>query len=117
MNQPDLDLEHYRTRLQTLLAELENDSALGGEAARPVELDQSRVGRLSRMDALGAQAMSQASQRRRQELMQRARAALQRIETGDYGRCLECDEPIDPRRLDFDPTVAYCIACASRLEQ
>lgn len=29
-----------------------------------------------------------------------------------YGRGLECDEPIDERRLDVDPAAALCIECA-----
>jgi DnaK suppressor protein len=31
---------------------------------------------------------------------------------GNYGRGLECDEPIDERRLDVDPAAALCIECA-----
>lgn len=30
----------------------------------------------------------------------------------DYGLCLECGGEIDPRRLEFDPTIERCIECA-----
>ena len=69
------------------------------------------------MDALGAQQMSLAAQRRRQETLRRTEAALRRIDDGDYGLCQSCDEPINPKRLEFDPTVLYCIQCASKAEQ
>jgi DnaK suppressor protein len=89
----------------------------GREAAGVVELDQSKVGRLSRMDALQAQAISQERERRREQELQRIVAALQRIDSGDYGYCLECDEPIAQPRLELDPAVTLCIQCAGRKEQ
>ena len=79
---------------------------------RPVELDQARVGRLSRMDALQEQAMSLETERRRKLELQRIEAALQRIEEGDFGYCLICGEKIEVKRLDLDPTLPTCVACA-----
>lgn len=38
-------------------------------------------------------------------------AALQRIDDGSYGQCLDCGEPIDERRLTAMPAAAYCVAC------
>ena len=80
---------------------------------RPVELDQARVGRLSRMDALQSQAMAEATDRRRHQELERIDAALARLAAGDYGHCLECGEAIHEKRLAFDPAAALCIACAS----
>ncbi len=82
------------------------------EARRAVELDQSRVGRLSRMDALQSQAMSVETDRRRKVELQQIEAALGRLEAGDYGTCLGCGEAIEPRRLAFNPTAPVCIDCA-----
>ncbi|MCH9693374.1 MAG: TraR/DksA family transcriptional regulator [Gammaproteobacteria bacterium] len=106
----------WRDRLLQLREKLEAVAATGEESAAVVELDQSKVGRLSRMDALQAQAMSQASGQRREETLRGITAALQRIEDDEFGICRKCDEPINPRRLDFDPTVLLCINCASLSE-
>ncbi len=38
--------------------------------------------------------------------------ALSRIQTGDYGVCQNCEEPIDPARLEAIPEAELCIACA-----
>jgi DnaK suppressor protein len=116
MDEGDIDVEHFRARLLELCEELQASRAAGDEGAATVELDQQRQGRLARMDALGAQAMSAAAQRRRDETLNRARRALARIEAGDYGYCVTCDQPIDPRRLEFDPAVDHCIRCAERAE-
>ena len=44
-------------------------------------------------------------------------AVFNRIDDDEYGYCRECDEPINPKRLEFDPTVLLCIECASKAEQ
>ncbi len=107
-----IDVEQARARLLALRDELEGLSATGDEAAATVELDQTRVGRLSRMDAMQAQAMSLEAQRRRATTLARIASALQRIDAGAYGDCLRCEEAIDPRRLAVDPAATLCIACA-----
>ena len=82
------------------------------EARRTVELDQSRVGRLSRMDALQSQAMSVETDRRRKVELQQIEAALGRVEDGDYGYCVSCGEAIARKRLALNPTTPVCIDCA-----
>lgn len=105
-----------RDRLIKLREELQAASEAAEGSAAVVELDQSKVGRLSRMDAMRAQAMAQASGNRRDATLRRIDAALQRIDDGEFGICQDCDAPINPKRLEFDPTVLLCVNCASRRE-
>jgi DnaK suppressor protein len=63
------------------------------------------------MDALQEQEMALAQERRRAAELGRIEAALKRIESGDYGYCLACDEPIAEKRLDNDPAATLCVAC------
>jgi DnaK suppressor protein len=106
-----------RTKLLSLREELEIATVASDESSQVVELDQARVGRLSRMDAMQAQQMAQASGRRRELMLRRVTAALARIDDGNYGVCQSCDESINPQRLEFDPTAVLCIQCASKAEQ
>jgi DnaK suppressor protein len=95
------------------------NALLGGadaDAAATVELDQTRQGRLSRMDALQQQAMATATQQRNATELARIDAALARIDAGDYGFCLRCDEQIAPARLQIDPAATLCIRCAEQAE-
>ena len=64
------------------LVELAEDAE---SAQKPVELDQTRVGRLSRMDALQGQAMAQETARRRDNEVARIDAALKRVDDDEYG--------------------------------
>jgi DnaK suppressor protein len=41
--------------------------------------------------------------------------ALDRIEAGDYGTCLRCEEPIPPKRLQALPWAKYCVGCQQQL--
>jgi DnaK suppressor protein len=109
--------EDFRQRLLQRQGELRSQQEDGEAATRVVELDQSSVGRLSRMDALQGQAMSQEQARRRQQELQRIAAALRRLEQGEYGDCRDCGEPIAVRRLEMDPAATLCIRCATAREQ
>jgi len=111
------DIAAIKTRLLQMQQQLEGLQATGDEAAGVVELDQTAVGRLSRMDAMQGQAMSKETGRRRQLELQKIAGALRRIDSGDYGDCLSCDEPVAPERLALDPAATLCIECASKKEQ
>jgi RNA polymerase-binding protein DksA len=39
--------------------------------------------------------------------------ALERIDSGEYGICIDCDEPIASARLDAYPMAKRCIKCQS----
>src|SRR5688572_20865567 len=47
----------------------------------------------------------------------RLAAALDRLRTGEYGTCTECDEPIAPARLRALPEVETCVRCQDRRER
>lgn len=87
------------------------------ESSKTVELDQSTMGRLSRMDALQGQAMTIETKQRHEEGLRKISSALSRIESGDYGYCLKCDELISVARLEVDPAASLCIRCASLAEK
>ncbi|MDT8321722.1 MAG: TraR/DksA family transcriptional regulator, partial [Xanthomonadales bacterium] len=110
------DIENQRKKLLALRDQLRAAQETGDEAERPVELDQTRMGRLSRMDALQAQAMSLETGRRRRERLRQVAAALRRIEEGEFGDCLDCGEEIAAARLEVDPTARLCIVCAEKNE-
>lgn len=104
--------EEARTALTERLAELDRLDALSEEGRAPVTLQQDSVGRLSRMDAMQQQAMAQAEERRRMAERSRIRAALARLDEGEWGYCAACGEEIAEGRLRNDPSVARCVGCA-----
>jgi len=108
-----INTKKFKALLQDLKTQTEANITSAQESTKPVELDQTMVGRLSRMDAMQQQQMALASERRRQSILQKIQVAFKRIEDGDYGYCVKCDEEIAEKRLEFDPTITTCIACAA----
>lgn len=108
------ETEQLRQKLLLLERELQEREEISRDAAKPVELDQASVGRLSRMDAMQAQQMAQETGRRHQHELMKVEGALRRIESGEYGCCFVCGKEIDIRRLSLDPTNTRCMKCAGK---
>jgi len=49
-------------------------------------------------------------------LMSEIKAALARVDEGEYGVCEECGEEIGLARLRAQPTATLCVHCKARLE-
>ncbi|MEX0604706.1 MAG: TraR/DksA family transcriptional regulator [Marinobacter sp.] len=107
-----LELEKFRQLLLHIREDLLSTSEVRDETSGTVHLDQQSVGRLSRMDALQSQALAKAGKVRAERQLRLIEAAIMRIDNDEYGECLECAEPINPKRLEVDPTCLYCIDCA-----
>jgi DnaK suppressor protein len=43
--------------------------------------------------------------------------ALDRIESGTYGICEECGDPVGLKRLEVRPVAKYCVPCLTQLEK
>lgn len=106
-------IEELKAALLSRQAEIEKLRHGAAAARGTVALDQTSVGRLSRMDALQAQQMALAQDRNREAELARIASALQRIDEGSYGYCLKCEEEIGEKRLRFDPSTPVCITCAA----
>jgi len=51
------------------------------------------------------------------QLLQSIDTALERIGGGDYGRCANCGQPIQEKRLEAVPWARHCIKCQDLIER
>ena len=109
--QPD-QIEELRQELQRQLRTLERSGSITSQAVAPVELDQTSVGRLSRMDSLQNQSLSRNLQEREDTRAAMVRSALDRMEKGTYGVCVSCGGEIPFQRLYVFPEAELCSTCA-----
>lgn len=109
-------IEAIRGALLALRETLDRTRAETRQSASTVDLDQP-IGRLSRMDALQQQQMAQAAERRNSLRRRQVDGALQRLDSGDYGYCVACDEPIAIKRLEARPEAPLCLRCQSARER
>lgn len=105
-----IHVPHFKSVLEARLAELETrlrkieaslDETPDADAAeRVTERENDEV-----LEGLGVNGLAE---------IRMIRAALERVEQGVYGECVECGEEIDARRLELVPHAALCTACAGR---
>ncbi|MDH5187737.1 MAG: TraR/DksA C4-type zinc finger protein [Rhodospirillaceae bacterium] len=109
-----IDINIFKKKLLDEKRVLLHDADLSVNDRKTVTLDQTSVGRLSRMDAMQSQEMALETERRREIELNRIEQALARIKNGEYGFCQSCDEEISKKRLEIDPATPICINCASK---
>ena len=110
------ELATFADALDALERELRAQLVASESGARPVDLDEP-IGRLSRMEAMQQQSMTQANRRAAQLRLTQVAAARQRFDRDEYGDCAECGEPIGRERLAVRPEAPLCIGCQGRREK
>ena len=107
-----LDVEKYRNRLIEERDRLFKELKIEAES----EIPESGTDR-TEITAADAPAISEAVDVQatvadmKTHRLERVLAALQSIDDGTYGICVNCGKPIDPRRLDADPAAMTCMEC------
>ncbi|MGJ8534841.1 MAG: TraR/DksA family transcriptional regulator [Alphaproteobacteria bacterium] len=90
--------EELNTRLQTIEHDLDQKKDPDVEE-RAVESEGDEV-----MESLGQSGLLE---------LKAIEAALSRIESGTFGICAQCEEPIPDQRLEAIPMAALCQKCAA----
>jgi DnaK suppressor protein len=115
-------MNDVRTRLdQDLRVTVSRLRRLGGAAAveeRPGTIGSSGpfADEVDGMQASESLEIGFATRELVRERVSRLSAALDRMNEGAYGTCVECEEPISQARLDAMPEVQTCVRCQDRLE-
>ncbi len=104
-------LDALREELDRQLVKLKRSMRATDEALRPVELDQTAVGRLSRIDSLQNQGLTRNLHEREQIKLALLLEALSRVDAGAYGVCTGCGSHIPFGRLFVFPETPECAAC------
>jgi len=104
-------LADLRGELDRQLGKLERSMRVTAEALRPVELDQTAVGRLSRIDSLQNQGLTRNLRVREQTKLAQLIEARERVEAGSYGVCTGCGSQIPFERLFVFPEAPECGSC------
>ncbi|HUF49368.1 MAG TPA: TraR/DksA C4-type zinc finger protein [Longimicrobiales bacterium] len=107
-------LAELRSELERQLRKLQRSMRTTSRVMKPVQLDQSSVGRLSRIDNLQTQGLTAGLQAREQAKLGQINEALKRIDDGTYGQCVVCGSPIAYERLLVFPEAPNCVACTGR---
>ena len=116
-------MDHIRTRLDhNLTAALFRLRQLSGAVAvqeLPGAFGDSSpfADEVDEIQANETRAISFATRERLLERVNQLSAALDRLNAGEYGVCVECAEQISPLRLHAVPEVQTCIRCQDGIER
>ena len=110
-------LDEFRERLQASQAAAQALLNRGAEETTPVEVSGSAIGRLTRIDAIQMQGMSEMSRSQLSVRLQQIEAALNAMAAGRYGTCNRCKKGIGLDRLEALPEAPLCMRCQEALEQ
>jgi DnaK suppressor protein len=108
----DSQLDELRAELERQLKKLVKSMSLTDEALKTVTLDQTAVGRVSRIDSLQNQGIAQGLRERETVRLAQIQQALERLSEGTYGSCTACGGNIAFERLFVFPESAVCAACS-----
>lgn len=53
---------------------------------------------------------------RERMMLQKIDEALARLDEGSFGVCADCEENIEPKRLEVSPMSTHCISCKEQAE-
>ncbi len=113
-----MDLQDVRAQLEQMLRELdsatttlENENA--GESEELSHFDQHPADTATELsDADREMALLENADDQRAQVV----AALQRLDEGTYGRCVDCGKEIPPVRLEVRPEAARCVEDQAKFE-
>ena len=110
-----MQLLYFQCKLEAWKAELLDDasgtiSGLSQENLhQPDQMDRAQIESNAALDLR--------TRDRERKLLQKIEAALRRIEDGNYGYCIETDEPINLRRLEARPIASLSLHAQERHER
>jgi DnaK suppressor protein len=104
-------VEQLRQELLRTLSRLERSVKKNGVGNGAADLDQTCVGRLSRIEALQNQGLTDGLRERERIQFEQVLDALCRLESGAYGTCLTCNTPVSYERLTIFPETPTCALC------
>ncbi len=99
-------LESEILKVRTTIADLK-------EMTGPVEPDDA-IGRVSRMDAINNQAITDAALRNAEQKLDELERMRSKQDEPEFGLCSKCGKAIPMQRLLLIPNSVHCVSCAER---
>lgn len=105
-----------KRQIQQRIEAVKEDITSYEELTKPVSPDSS-IGRLTRMEAINSKSINEAALHKAKDTLIRLERALSKMDSPDFGLCLQCEEPIPPARLMILPEADLCVQCAEKDDQ
>jgi DnaK suppressor protein len=107
------DKQELKSKIIDLIKKSEEDLVEIKKMTLPVKPENS-LGRISRMDAINNKSVMEVAQRNKERKLSKLKMALKNIDEPDFGKCSNCGNGIQAKRLMFLPESTKCVRCAGR---
>ncbi|HIA07142.1 MAG TPA: TraR/DksA family transcriptional regulator [Flavobacteriales bacterium] len=96
--------------IQKQIVKTENSIEDYKEMTGPVEPDDA-IGRISRMDAINNKSVVEAALRAAQRKLNDLQDVIRRVDSKNFGMCVNCKQPIPIQRIILVPQAKVCMDC------
>jgi DnaK suppressor protein len=110
-------LQHFRKKLEEAREEFSQEAARKADAGREAGTDLAAADIVDRAVSTYAKELNFSQSENETQLLQMVNGALQRMDDGTYGVCLNCGKEIGPKRLEAVPWTHLCIDCQQQAEE
>ena len=106
-----MELTSIKDKIIEEIAKTEKQISNYKESTKPIAPDNA-IGRLSRMDAIANKSVLESSLNQAENKLNKLKHVLSKVDSPDFGICIECDEAIPLGRLLIIPESLHCVNCA-----
>ena len=110
-------LQSFRKKLEEARDRFRQEAARKAQSGREAGADLAAADVVDRAVSTYARELNFSQSENETQLLQMVNAALQRIEDGTYGECLNCGKEIGLKRLEAVPWTHLCIDCQAKAEE
>ncbi|MFP4362349.1 MAG: TraR/DksA family transcriptional regulator [Spirochaetia bacterium] len=107
------ELQEIKGLISDKITELESSIPYLKSETQAIEPSIS-LGRLTRMEAISEKEVNEYVLAQNEKSLQRLKNALDRIEKGNYGKCVRCGKEIPIGRLRLMPEALICVPCKEK---
>ena len=106
-----------RAQLEQARTQLSREAARKAEAGREAGSDSATADIVDRAVTTYSRELNFSQSENETQLLQMVNAALERMQDGTYGQCLNCGREIGIKRLEAVPWTHLCIDCQTQAEE
>jgi DnaK suppressor protein len=110
-------LRTLRKKLEEARDQFSREAARNAQAGREAGTDMAAADIVDRAVTTYAKEMNFSQSENETQLLQMVNGALERMDDGTYGTCLNCQKEIGVKRLEAVPWTHLCIDCQTQAEE
>jgi DnaK suppressor protein len=110
-------LQSFRKKLEEARDRFRQEAARKAESGREAGADLAAADVVDRAVSTYTKELNFSQSENDTQFLQMVNAALQRVEDGTYGECLNCGIEIGLKRLEAVPWTHLCINCQTKAEE